>query len=332
MGVVAASDDGHVRLYSQGLTKVYWERRLNSGVYASLVVDPERQRVVVAGTSGLVLCFDLRGGLAWSADVGAPVFATPTVLSAAGLLVIAAFHGRCLGLDLETGARVFDTRTPEPWHAVHGGTAAYRDPYASPVGTPEGNAALCCAEHVLCLAPDGTELWRRETGHAMKASPAALWETGEIAVCPVDGRCLFLDSRTGEPRGEIFLGAKITGSPAVSGGLLAVGTVRDTVSAIDIRTRRVIWEASQGAPRSYTSFSVLPGGNFIATAADGNIVCLRREDGRFLWESSQVLGLADHQPAMDVTPVAGPDGRMYGASYEGDLYEFRFQPQLSRNH
>ncbi|RKN38372.1 PQQ-binding-like beta-propeller repeat protein [Streptomyces hoynatensis] len=325
-GVIVGGYDGYLRFFDRTLGKVYWQRRLDGPLYASLVLDGDRRRVVAAATTGLIACFDLRGGLVWSAKLGAPVHATPTVLPGAGVLILAAFHSRCAGLSLDTGELLFDRPLPRPWHAAHGGLAAHRDPYAGPATTGEDTAIVCCAEHVLCLAPDGTELWRQEIGHAVRASPAALHATGEVAVCPVDGRCLFLGSRDGQLRGEVRLDAKVTGSPAVSGRVLAVGTVRDTVAGIDVHTRATAWTAPQGAPREYTSLTVLPDGNFAATSARGNVVCLGRDDGRFRWESSQVLGLADHQPAMDITPVAGPDGSMYGGSYSGDLYHFRFQP------
>jgi outer membrane protein assembly factor BamB len=326
VGVVVASDDGFVRLFPRGLGKHFWQRKLNSAVYASLVVDAGRERVVVPATNGRVTCLDLRGTVAWSTDVGAPVFATPTVVPDADLLVVAAFQGRCVGLDLATGVERFQVALPAPWHAAHGGSASHRDPYASPAVTAEGNVVVCCAEHVVCLGPDGAEVWRRGVGTGIKASPVALHRTGEVAVCPVDGRCLFLDARTGEVRHQVFLDGKIVGSPAVSGTILAVGVASGHTYGLDIRAREVRWTAGQGAPRAYTSYSVLPTGDFIVTAERGNVVSLRRDDGRFQWETSQVMGVPHHDPTMDVTPVAAPDGRMYCASYSGVVYEFRFQP------
>jgi outer membrane protein assembly factor BamB len=326
VGVLVGSDDGHVRLYDRTLSRIYWQRRLDSAIYASLVVDPARRRVVVAATSGLVTCFDLRGTLSWSARMDTPVFATPLVLPQHDLLVVAAFGGHCSGLALDSGRLVFDRRLPAPWHAAHGGSAAFRDPYASPVATAAGSVIVCAGEHVLCLDPDGSERWRHDTGQAIKASPVSLRATGEVAVNPVDGRCLFLDETTGEPLGEVPIGAKVTASPAVSGRVLAIGTVQDTVVGVDIGTRRPLWRSPQGAPRSYTSFSTLPNGDFIATSSRGNVVCLRRDDGAFRWESSQVLGLPDHEPEIDTTPIAGSDGSMYGGSYTGVLYHLRFRP------
>jgi outer membrane protein assembly factor BamB len=326
VGVVFAGDDGRVRLYDTTLAKIFWERRVDSSVYASLVVDARRRHIVVAATSGLIVCFDLRGALLWSVKLPVPVYATPTTLPEADRLVVAAFHSRCFGIDLSDGTLAFDRGLPQPWSAGHGGTAVHRDPYASPAVTQEGTVVMCCAELALCVDADGSELWRHELGCAAKASPVALHDTGQVAICPVDGRCLFLDGHTGTVRARLELGAKTTASPAVSGSVLAVGAQTGAVVGVDVATHRRIWESPQGAPRSYTSFTVLPSGDFAATGDRGNVVCLRRSDGAFLWESSQVLGLAEHEPAMDITPVAGRTGSMYSASYEGDIYHFRFQP------
>lgn len=323
-GVVVAGFDGRVRFLDRNLDRVFWEHRLDSPVYASLVVDQVRRTIVVAATGGHLTCLDLRGRVVWSVELGVRIYATPTVLPGSGVLVVAAFDSVCVGLDIATGKRLFDVALPRPWAAATGGSAAHRDPYASPAATADGDAIVCCAEHTLCLAPDGTRRWVRETGHAIRASPVALHALQEVAVCSVDGRCRFLDSRTGEIRGELDLGAKITASPAVSDGILAVGTCDDTVVGVDVRRHAVAWTAA-GAPRDHTSFTVLPDGSFVAASNRGNAVA-RRPDGGFLWETSQLLGLSEHDPAMDITPVAGPDGSMYCASYSGVLYHFRFRP------
>jgi outer membrane protein assembly factor BamB len=326
VGPIVASDDGYVRFFDPALTRYYWEHRLNSSVYASLVLDTGRKRFIVAATSGLVACFDLRGRPAWSLQFDAPVFATPAVLPDSDIVVFAAFSSRCFGVDLDSGQIRFSQDVPKPWSARFAGSAAHRDPYASPAGTAEGNVVLCCGETVLCLTAAGKELWRCDTGHSIKSSPVALHQTGEIAVCSVDGSCRFLDCATGTVTGEVFLGAKVTASPAVSGDVLAIGTVLGTALGLHVRTRTIQWTSTGGGPRDYTSFTITPAGDFVATAAGGNVVCLRRDDGRFLWETSQVLGLPDHEPAMNITPVISPDGSMYCASYSGFLYRFLFEP------
>jgi outer membrane protein assembly factor BamB len=66
LGVLVASDDGYLRFFDPAVQKMYWERRLDSGIYASLILDSKRKRVIAAATSGLVVCFDLRGKAVWS--------------------------------------------------------------------------------------------------------------------------------------------------------------------------------------------------------------------------------------------------------------------------
>lgn len=326
VGPIVASDDGYIRFFDPALTRQYWEHRLNSPVYASLVLDTCRKRFIVAATSGLVTCFDLRGRPGWTLRLDTPVFATPTVLPGSDAVVFAAFNSRCFGVDLDSGQLRFSQDVPRPWSARFAGSAAHRDPYASPVATAEGNVVLCCGETVLCLTAAGQELWRCDAGHSLKSSPVALELTGEIAFCAVDGSCRFLDGATGTVTSEVFLGAKVTASPAVSGDVLAVGTVLGTALGLDVRSHAIRWRSTGGGPRDYTSFTVTPAGDFAATTAAGNVVCLRRDDGRFLWETSQVLGLPDHEPAMNITPVISPDGSMYCASYSGFLYRFLFEP------
>ncbi|KAF0646851.1 hypothetical protein K701_26500 [Streptomyces fradiae ATCC 10745 = DSM 40063] len=324
VGTVVGSYDGRVRLYDRTLTKAYWHVRLGGPIYSSLVADRSRRRVVVATTSGEVACVDLRGTVIWRTQTGAGIYATPTLLPEADLLVLTAFDSRCLGIDLATGTVRFARDLPRPWHAGIG-SAAHRDAYASPATTADGNAVVACAEYVLCLRPDGTETWRYEAGHTIKSSPVVLTGRDEVAVCPVDGRCLFLDSGSGVLRGVAELGGKVVASPAASGRFLVVGTQDGTAHGIDADRRSVVWSAPGYGPREYTSFTVLPDGGVTAVVSRGNAVGLRPEDGRFLWETSQVLGLADHDPAMDVTPVPAPDGSMYGGSYSGMLYHFRFR-------
>lgn len=327
LGAVFATYDGRVRLWNSGLEKPYWERRLDSAVYASPVADTVRRSVVVATTGGLVRSLDLRGRTRWSADVAGPVYATPTVLPGADVLVIAAFGSRCVGLRLDTGAQVFDRELPRPWHAEWGGSAAHRDPYASPVTLDTGDVAVGCAEHVVCLAPDGTQRWCRDLGASVRASLVAVHTDGVLAVATVDGRCTFLDSRTGEKRGTVVLGGKVVGSPALSGTVMAVGTQDGVGLGVDVRTHEVRWRVPGAAPRDHSSYTVTPGGGFAVTTARGNVVGLGRADGRFLWETGQQLGLAGHDPALDVTPVVAPDGNMYCGSYSGMAYRFRFRPR-----
>jgi outer membrane protein assembly factor BamB len=255
------------------------------------------------------------------------VLATAAVLASADLLVLGVFCSMCVALDLATGAERFRRRLPPPWAARLGGSAAVRDPYASPVATERGTVVVACAEHVVSLEPDGSTRWEVEIGHAVRASPVALGDRDEVAVVAVGGRCCFLSADTGALLGQVDLGGKVTASPALSGGTLAVGTRGGDAFGIDVATRQVRWTTPHQAPRDHTSFTVLPDGAFLAANQRGDLVALEVEDGRFRWETTQLLGLSEHDPAIDITPVAEPDGSMYSGSYSGVLYHHRFRPQ-----
>ena len=324
IGAVVASDDGYVRLFGAGLDKAYWERRMSASVYASLVVDPVAERIVVAATSGDVVSLDLRGTVVWTRRLGAAVFATPAIHAERRQLLISAFGHKAVGMSLDDGGLCFERDLPKPWHASPGGKAAHRNPFASPAFTAHGECVLCSAQSTLCLDPSGRELWRTDLPAEIKASPVIAERQGLVAVATVAGQCHLLDVARGTEQERIELDAKVTASGALSRDRLALGTSSGGVFCIDLNTSRVIWQEGFGAPRSYTSFTLSPIGDFVATGESGNAICRDAETGAFVWESTQVMGLHDHDPAMDVTPAICAAGRMYCSSYGGDVYEFSF--------
>ncbi|WP_324198891.1 outer membrane protein assembly factor BamB family protein [Nocardia amamiensis] len=314
-----------MRYYTPDLQIVRWEHRLDGPVYASLVLDTRRKAVLAATTNGTLTCFSLDGAVVWRTTVPGPIYATPAVADELDTLGVATFGSRGLGVDLASGQLLYDFQLPRPWHAAVGGLAAQRDPYASPAITLEGAMVFGCAEHAVCLAPDGTERWHFDAGAAVRASPVVIESTGEVAVCTVSGACHFLSAATGVRVASLSLGGKITASPAVSDSRLVIGIDDGRVFGIDVSTHKTAWTRPEGTPRDHSSFTVLPTGDFIATTSRGNIQGFRRDDGQFLWETSQLLGLGNHRREMDITPIASADGSMYGASYTGELYYFRFR-------
>jgi outer membrane protein assembly factor BamB len=325
-GVIVSSYDGRVRLFGPDLSEVFWERRLGGPIYSTPLIAGRQGAVVVASTQGEVAALGWDGAWLWRTNVGSPIYATPTVLPEAGLLVIATFGGRCFGIEVGDGSVRFALDLPRPWAQALGGKSTHRDPYASPVATSEGNVIICCAESVLSVAPDGALLWRRDLDAAIRASPATLNALGEIVVVPTNGCCTWLNARTGALMHQLAVDAKVVASPAVSGDFLVVGATDGQATCVHAPTRSVAWRRAHSSPKDYSSYSVTPAGDFIAVNSAGNVLCRARDDGRFLWETSQLLGLPEHDPAMDATPVVAEDGSMYCGSYSGFVYYFRFQP------
>ncbi|WP_375790684.1 PQQ-binding-like beta-propeller repeat protein [Bradyrhizobium sp. vgs-9] len=325
VGVLVCAYDGRVRLFNVDLSRVVWEQRLNAPIYATPLAAGPRA-LIVATTKGDVVAFAHDGSALWCSHVGRPVYATPTVVLSAGLAIFATFGSRCVGLDIDDGRIRFALDLPQPWSQALGGKAANRDPYASPVVTSRGDVIVCCAESVVCLAPEGTMRWRRDLDAAIRASPAALHESGEVAVATVNGCCFLLDAETGAIVHRMSVDSKIVASPAVSGSFVIFGATDGHAVCIHAPTRTVAWQRTLSSPKDYSSYSVTPCGDFISINSAGNVLCRGYEDGRFLWETSQLLGLGEHDPTLDTTPIVGNAGSLYSASYAGFAYYFRFQP------
>lgn len=324
IGLVVASDEGLLRFMAPKLDRIYWERQLYCTVYASLVVDPLRKRVIVATTKGRVISFNLKGQIEWQTDLEGPIFATPAICPAYDLLSVAAFGNHGYGLSLENGEIQYSISLPAPWHAPYQSLPSARNPYSSPAVTSSGKTIFCSGNHVLCVGPTGLLIWEKELGAEIKSSPVIHKESNQVAVAAVNGSLVFLDLTNGDQTRVHRLDEKITSSGAVSGAHLAIGTSRGKVHCFHFHSHELLWTKDFGGPFDYTSFTLTPNGDFVATNWEGNISCLSAADGRFLWETSQVLGLDDHEPELNITPILGGDGRMYGASYRGDLYQFSF--------
>jgi outer membrane protein assembly factor BamB len=324
-GIVLAAYDGMVRFLDPTLTKEYWSISLPAAVYAPVVVDAVGPAVLVGCIDGTVFRLGLRGAIEWSVSLRElPIYPAPLVLPEARLLVIATYHGRCFGLDLDDGSIRFELWLPRPWHLAKGGLAAWRDPYASPVAVTETTFVQCCAENAMLIDECGEVLWEHTVGTPVRASPAFIAATGEVLVVSTSGHCWFIAAETGNARVGHVIDGRVVASPAVSGDIAAIGTTAGELVGVDVSSRSVAWRKAGFAPRDHSSIAVLPSGAFVLTTERGTAVALRNHDGHFLWESDQRLGAGNQDPRMDLTPLAAPDGRLYCASYSGNIYSFAF--------
>jgi outer membrane protein assembly factor BamB len=328
-GIILAGYDGVVRFWDPSLIKEYWSTRLGAAIYAPLVVDPTGPGVVVGCIDGSVARLGLKGAVEWRVPLGdLPIYPAPLVLAAARLLVVATFHGRCFGLDLNNGSIRFDLKLPRPWHAAKDGLASWRDPYASPVAITDETFVQCCAESALLIDARGTVLWERAIGAPVRASPVFIPGTDEVLVVSAKGDCRFIVIESGSVRSGPTLGGRVVASPGVSGGVAAIGTIAGDIFGVDVESGSIVWCKAGFTPSDHSSIAVLPSGDFVVVTERGNAAALRASDGRFLWESDQRLGLGDQDPKMDLTPIAAPDGHLYCASYSGNVYSFVF-PEMS---
>ena len=328
-GIVLAGYDGVVRFLDPSLTKEYWSTRLRAGVYAPVVVDSAGPAVLIGCIDGSIARLSLKGALEWSVQLGElPIYPTPLVLEALRLLVVATYHGRCFGLDLDDGSIRFNLELPRPWHAAKNGLAAWRDPYASPIAITDETFVQCCAKSALLIDACGTILWEHTMDAPVRASPVFVPKTDEVLVVSTNGNCRFISTESGNARCELMLGSRIVASPAASGCVVAFGTMTGELFGVDAESRLIAWRKTGFAPHDHSSIAVLPNGDFVLTTERGNSAALQASAGQFLWESDQRLGLGSQDPRMNLTPLASPDGHLYCASYSGNVYSFVF-PEIS---
>jgi outer membrane protein assembly factor BamB len=118
---------------------------------------------VVASGNGKVQAVDLVSGMArWSADLGAPIEATPLIVADA--VIVGSTEGRFVSLALADGrlrweAKAGDKVIGAANHFVHDGAERVL------VGSYDSN--------IYCFnAADGAEVWKYETGSYVNGTPA----------------------------------------------------------------------------------------------------------------------------------------------------------------
>lgn len=321
VGLIACSDDGFIRFIKLSLDEVFWELRVAASIYSSPIYLNDKKAILVCTTGGSVLAISLMGKLLWKTSVEFPIYAG--AIRSGSSIFVGVFNYSLYCLDVDTGRIQFQYQLPAPRGARVGGIAAFRDPYATPCVANDLVIAVC-GESVVCVSPEGTLVWSVRFQGSIRSSPAFCSEFNTLVIASVDGRITLLDGGSGKLLKEFNCSAKIVNSPAISKGIACVGDESGKVYAIDIRMKEVKWVYEVGAALGYTSVTLTPADDFVFLSERGNAVCVSRDEGRFLWETSQNLQLTDHERCMHVTPIISQQGQMYCASYSGYLYRFDF--------
>jgi outer membrane protein assembly factor BamB len=320
-GVVIAGYDGYITLYDHALSQEKWRVRLGGGIYASPVVGPEPDTMVVATVNGSVALIDLHGRKRWVAQVESPVYSSPVVIKE-DRIAVATFNHILSILDVANGEVIESIKLPKPWYSLHGGLASSRTPYATPVISSKNNLIVATGDYLVCVNIDLRVLWTVSVGADIRSSPVASYETGLVGVCGVDGVFSFFHETDGRLVRQTQLGAKVTSSPALHENIVVVGTPKKTF-AISVEKAEILWTYDDAA-RDYTSYTLSPNGDVIFTGISGNAISLDVINGIFNWETSQLLGWDRHDSQLNTTPVVAENGTMYATSYAGYVYYFGF--------
>lgn len=321
VGVIVCTDDGYVRLLKLDLSSQFWELRLAAPIYSSPIYLRGKKSVVVSTVGGTVCAVSLTGRVLWRASLECQVYAG--VVCCESTLFVATFNYNLYLLEADTGTIVRHCLLPPPRGAKANGLSAFRDPYASPC-IVDSDVVVACGEHISRFSSAGDVVWSVGLSALIKSSPAFSKSANCLMVASVDGKVTLLDPESGSPMHVIRCAAKVIHSPAVSGDIGCLGDESGTIYGIDLRNKKVIWTYSVGAALGYSSVTLNPVGDFVLITERGNALCLAKQYGNFIWETSQNLQLENHERTMQTTPIISNQGDMYCGSYSGNLYRFNF--------
>lgn len=323
VGIIVVSDDGFIRFMNFKLDKIFWERRLSASIYSSPIFAPEIDAVIVASMNGKIVAWSLSGTPKWQVKIEDPIYAS-LVISQRRLFV-ACFNRAFHAFDLHTGKGCFSLKLNPSWGVAAGGIASFRDPYATPCVQRDGSIVVACGESLACYSPNGESNWHAYLHAGVRSSPASSHSTDRVIVGLVNGDVVVLDGRNGDEVARIPTNAKIVHSPAISNDIACIANERGDVLGIDLVRLSIVWVYQAGTEMDYTSMTLSPAGDFVFVTKRGNAICVGATDGKFIWETSQHLQLANHEREMHTTPIITRSGMMFCGSYGGSLYRFSFR-------
>jgi outer membrane protein assembly factor BamB len=223
--VLVGDDAGTVAALNAQNGKRAWAQKLRAAIGEGAALAPVGNMLdgrvwwpLGAGEGGFrggAACLDARTGrVLWRVELGAASLAAPALDATRGLLVCATDGGAMFALDARTGRKVWKTfvrplKNSTTQAVVLRGAPVFSDDGARVfVGGNDG--ALRCLD-----TAKGTELWRFESGAAVRFSPTIWSGAGRTLVaCANDStRIWVLDAVTGAPQRKIDASFPPAGAP-----------------------------------------------------------------------------------------------------------------------
>lgn len=320
--LLVASDDGYVQLFDKDLENALWKRRILGSPYAPLLIHGSPPHVLVTTTNGLIASFSLKGELIWETKLKSGVLGAPLEITN-GVLAITQHNGYLFFLDGKTGAVTGSIYLPCSVKWPSGSISLNRDPYASPISGVK-NLIIARGSDVFCINPHSFEIeWKAKLGGLQKATLAYDLKTGLVFAANCDGTLYILDECAGEVVEAISFGEKMISSPAIVDGVLVFSGLGGKLRGFDILKRELLWVRNSPV-EGYTSVVPLKDSKVCFVNRRASLECVDSDSGRFLWETSEVLGIPGHDSKVDTTPVVSRSGLIVSTSYSGYICLYTF--------
>ena len=320
--LIVASDDGYVQLFDKDLENILWKKRVLGSPYAPLMIHGNPPHVLITTTNGIVASYSLKGELAWETKLQSGILGTPLEITS-GVLAITQHNGYLFFLSGETGSLISSVYLPCSGKWPMRSISLVRDPYSSPISGTQG-VIIARGSDVFSINSENFEIqWKAELGGLQKATLAYDPKTRLIFAANCDGSLYILDESSGEVVDVISFGEKMISSPAIINGVLVFSSLGGKLRGLDILKRNILW-VRDSSVEGYTSIVPINNSKVCFINRRASLECVDISSGCFYWETSEVLGIPDHDSKVDTTPVFSKGGLVVSTSYSGYicLYEF----------
>ena len=159
-----------------------------------------------------------------------------------------------------------------------------------------------------CLDTNGKKVWEVKTDGPVNGAPAVIGDVTFVAGC--DSILHILDAKSGKEIGTVELDGQAAATAAVAGGFAYVGTMANTVVAVDLKKKSKAWTFEAAVRQQPFYASAAAGDVIVAASRDKKIYGLNPKTGKELW-SFRTEGQVDASPV-----IVG--GRVYVGSLTDD--------------
>ncbi|MCI0701487.1 MAG: PQQ-binding-like beta-propeller repeat protein [Planctomycetia bacterium] len=163
-----------------------------------------------------------------------------------------------------------------------------------------------------CLDEKGKKVWEVKTEGPVNGAPAVIGDVTFVAGC--DSSLHILDAKTGKELGLVELGGEAAATAAVANDMAYVGTMANTVVAVDLKKKAKVWTYEAPARQQPFYASAAASDLVVAASRDKKVYGLDPKSGKAMWNF-----LTDGQ--VDASPVV-VGGRVFVGclSNDGNFY------------
>lgn len=153
-----------------------------------------------------------------------------------------------------------------------------------------------------CLDADGKKVWEVKTDGPVNGAPAVVGDLTFVAGC--DSIMHILDAKTGKELGTVELGGQAAATAAVVGDFAYVGTMANTVVAVDLKKKEKAWQFEAAVRQQPFFSSAAAASDFVvAGSRDKKVYGLDPKTGKAVWTFAT-------EGQVDASPVI-VNGRVY---------------------